>query len=78
MAVVCVSTNTKWILVTLDKVKPKIMMLGDYGRTKDRSIIKAEGISKIRQLYPNRFTQTTQQKNKQNMYTMQKPKSLPK
>ncbi len=33
----------------------KIMMLGDYGRTKDRTVIKAEGIQRIRQLYPSRF-----------------------
>lgn len=56
----------------------KIMMLGDYGRTKDRSIIKAEGIQKIRQLYPNRFINDTAKEQAEYVYYAETKRFLPK
>ena len=56
----------------------KIMMLGDYGRTKDRSIIKAEGIQKIRQLYPNRFINTKAKEQAEYVYYAETKRFLPK
>ena len=55
-----------------------IMMLGDYGRTKDRSIIKAEGIQKIRQLYPNRFINDTAREQAEYVYYAETKRFLPK
>lgn len=56
----------------------KIMMLADYGRTKDRSIIKAEGIQKIRQLYPNRFISETAREQAEYVYYAETKRFLPK
>jgi hypothetical protein len=56
----------------------KIMMLGDYGRTKDRSIIKAEGIQRIRQLYPNRFDTTLAKEQAEYVYYAETKRFLPK
>lgn len=56
----------------------KIMMLGDYGRNKDRSIIKAEGIQKIRQLYPNRFINDIAKEQAEYVYYAETKRFLPK
>lgn len=56
----------------------KIMMLGDYGRTKDRSVIKAEGIQRIRQLYPNRFDTPKAKEQAEYVYYYEMKRFLPK
>lgn len=56
----------------------KIMMLGDYGRTKDRSIIKAEGIQRIRQLYPSRFDSNLAKEQAEYVYYAELQRFLPK
>lgn len=56
----------------------KIMMLGDYGRKKDRTIIKAEGIQRIRQLYPNRFETETAKEQAEYVYYAELQRFLPK
>lgn len=56
----------------------KIMMLGDYGRTKSRTIIKAEGIQEIRQLYPNRFVNDKAKEQAEYIYYAETKRFLPK
>jgi len=56
----------------------KIMMLGDYGRTKDRTVIKAEGIQRIRQLYPNRFDTPMAKEQAEYVYYYETQRFLPK
>ena len=53
-------------------------MLGDYGRTKSRTIIKAEGIQEIRQLYPNRFVNDKAREQAEYIYYAETKRFLPK
>ncbi len=56
----------------------KIMMLADYGRTKDRSVIKSEGLQRIRQLYPRRFDTPRAKEQAEYVYYAETKRFLPK
>ena len=50
------------------QAEAKIIMLGDYGIYKDRSLMKESGLQDIRQQYPDGFTTTVSKKQAEVVY----------
>lgn len=55
----------------------RIIMLGDYGKNKDRSLLKEAGLQKIRKQYPERLTEL-QQRQAEYVYYAETKRFLPK
>lgn len=55
----------------------KIIMLADYGRTKDRSLIKEEGLQQIRSLYPDRLESEISKRQAEYVYYTETNRFLP-
>lgn len=56
----------------------KIIMLADYGKTKDRSLIKEEGLQKIRTDYPDRIETEEAKRQAEYVYYVETKRFLPK
>lgn len=55
----------------------KIIMLADYGKPKDRSLIKEQGIQDIRKMYPDRLSNTKSKQQAEYVYYAETGKFLP-
>ena len=53
-------------------------MLADYGKTKDRSLIKEEGLQKIRTDYPDRIETEEARRQAEYVYYVETKRFLPK
>lgn len=56
----------------------KIIMLGDYGPFKDRSLIKEQGLQALRKNYPDNFTDSISKQQAENIYYAETKRFLPK
>jgi GH24 family phage-related lysozyme (muramidase) len=56
----------------------KIIMLGDYGPYKDRSLIKEQGLQALRKNYPDNFTDSISIQQAENVYYAETKRFLPK
>ena len=63
---------------TVRQSEAKIIMLADYGKAKDRSLIKEEGLQEIRTQYPDRIPTETARRQAEYVYYVETNRFLPK
>jgi len=61
----------------LRQSEAKIMMLADYGNTKDRSLIKQQGLEELVKRYPNRFVDNAAKEQAEYIYFTETSRFLP-
>lgn len=62
---------------TLRQSEAKVIMLADYGSTKDRSLIKEQGLQTIRTLHPDRFETDLAKRQAEYSYYAETKRFLP-
>lgn len=62
---------------TLRQSEAKIMMLADYGITKDRSLIKQQGLQELVKRYPDRFIDNKAKEQAEYIYFAETKRFLP-